>query len=366
MKILLLTCNTGQGHNSTANSIKEKFDQMGIECEIADALSFVSPKMSDFICNTHVKLYKYAPVIFDLGYELAEKHPSVFANDSVAYNFFCLGVKKLGAFISEHGFTGIISVHMFSALMVTELKKNCPSAFKTGFVSTDYTCYPGVLECDMDAYFIPHENLVGEFVACGVPEEKIIASGIPVKSIFYEKTDKTEAKRSLGLDADKKHILMMCGSMGCGPMTDIAEKIIAIMPEKTHLTVVCGTNEKIKKKIEKLATDNVSVLGFVNNVSLLMDSADLYVTKPGGLSTTEAAQKRLPLAFIDAVSGCESYNRYFFLTRGMAIASNDQNKLPALIIKRLLNEEALKKQRDIMEREFCNNPAEVICNFFID
>ncbi len=366
MKILLLTCNTGQGHNSTADSIKEKFVNKGIECEIADALSFVSPKMSDFICNTHAKLYKYAPVIFDMGYELAEKHPSVFANDSVAYNFFCLGVKKLEDYVVKNEITGIISVHMFCALMVTELKKNEALNLKTAFVSTDYTCHPGVQESDMDAYFIPHENLVGEFVACGVPEEKIIASGIPVKNIFYEKGDKTEAKKSLGLKEDQKHILMMCGSMGCGPMEEMTEKIKAIMPENAHLTVVCGTNEKLKKKIEKHSTGNVTVLGFVNNVSLLMDSADLYVTKPGGLSTTEAAQKRLPLAFIDAVSGCESYNRYFFLTRGMAIASNNQSKLPRLIIKRLLNEEALEKQRKTMEKEFSNKPAEIICDFFID
>ncbi|MBE7092674.1 MAG: polysaccharide biosynthesis protein [Clostridiales bacterium] len=365
MKILILTCNTGQGHNSTADSIKEKFINEGVACEIADALSFVSPKMSDFICNTHAKLYKYAPVIFDLGYELAEKHPSVFANDSVAYNFFCLGVKKLESFVEENKFTGIISVHMFCALMVTELKKNSRLNIKTAFVSTDYTCHPGVQESNMDAYFIPHENLIGEFVACGVPEEKIIASGIPVKRTFYEKGDKSKAKETLGLNSNQPHILMMCGSMGCGPMENMTEKIKEIMPCDAHLTVVCGTNTKLKKKIEKHAAENITVLGYANNVSLLMDSADLYVTKPGGLSTTEAAMKRLPLAFIDAVSGCESYNRYFFLTRGMAIASNDQSKLPELIIKRLINEPALKKQRDIMEKEFSMDPQQVIFDYFM-
>ena len=76
MKILILTCNTGQGHNSTANSIKEKFKNYNIECESADALSFVSKNMSDFIGNMHTKLYRYAPVLFDRGYELAEKYPS--------------------------------------------------------------------------------------------------------------------------------------------------------------------------------------------------------------------------------------------------------------------------------------------------
>ena len=365
MKILILTCNTGQGHNSTANSIKEKFKKFNIECDSTDALSFVSKNMSDFIGDMHVKLYRYAPILFDRGYEFAEKYPSVFADDSVAYNFFCLGVDKLKAFIEEGGYTGVICAHVFSALMVTELIKKYSITLKTAFVATDYTCSPGVAETNLDAYFIPHEGLIGEFIACGVPEEKLIPSGIPVKEVFYNVADKNLARRELSIPYDAKHILMMCGSMGCGPMEDITEKLKAIMPDNVHLTVVCGTNEKLQKRIEKFANRNIHVVGFASNVPTLMDSADLYVTKPGGLSVTEAVTKRLPLVFIDAVSGCEGYNRYFFLTRGMALASNDQSKLPRLIIKRLLDSPALLKQKETMRQEFYQNPAEIICDYFI-
>lgn len=366
MKILILTCNTGQGHNSTADSIKEKFTNESVQCEVADALSFVSPTMSDFICNTHTTVYKYAPILFDMGYEFAEKHTSsIFGNDSVAYNFFCLGVKKLESYVLENGFTGIICVHMFCALMVTQLKKNPDIKVKTAFVSTDYTCHPGVQESELDAYFIPHENLLGEFVACGVPEEKIIVSGIPVKSIFYKKGDKDKAKEELNIDKNVLHVLMMCGSLGTGPMEDITKKIVPIMPKNAHLSIVCGTNNKLKKKIEKHANENITVYGFTDKISLLMDSADLYVTKPGGLSITEAARKRLPLAFIDTVSGCEGYNRYFFLSRGLAIASNNPDKLPELIVNRLLDKDALIKQQMLMEKEFSMDPQQIIYDYFL-
>lgn len=365
MKILILTCNTGQGHNSTAKSIKEKFEQYNVECVCADALAFVSKNMSDFIDNMHVTLYRYAPVLFDRGYEFAERHPSVFANDSIAYNFFCLGVDKLNSFVEEGGYTGIICVHVFSALMVTELIKKYPSTLKTAFVATDYTCSPGVSESNLDAYFIPHEDLIGEFIACGVPEEKLIPSGIPVKDVFYHSGDKHLAKRELAIPYDSKHILMMCGSMGCGPMGELTEQLKAIMPENVYLTVVCGTNEKLKKRIDRFSSKNIQVSGYVDNVSTLMDSADLYVTKAGGLSVTEAASKRLPLVFIDAVSGCESYNRYFFLTHSMALASNDLSRLPELIIKRLHDEPALLKQKENMRNQFYKNPSEIICSYFL-
>jgi len=363
LKILILTCNTGGGHNSTARSISEKLKENGHECVIADALSFLSPKMSDFICAWHVRIYRYAPVLFGQGYEFAEKHP-VFAEDSPAYNFFCLGVKKLTSYVKEEAFEGIISVHVFSALMITELIKKSGMALKTAFVATDYTCSPGVADSNLDAYFIPHENLTGEFVACGVPEEKIIASGIPIKNSFYSFVDKAEAKKQLGIAPDKKHILMMCGSMGCGPMEDLTETFDKILPDNVVLTVVCGTNEKLRKKVDCFARDNIRVMGYTDDVSLLYDATDLYMTKPGGISITEAAVKHLPLAFIDAVSGCESYNRYFFLSRGMALASNDQTRLPEFCIKRIFNEASLEKQRNIMEAEFANNAAQIICDFF--
>lgn len=365
MKILILTCNTGQGHNSTAGSIAERFKEENTECITADALSFLSPRISDFISSWHVRIYRYAPVLFNQGYEFAEKH-SIFSEDKAMYDFFCLGVDKLKKYIVENGIGGVICVHVFSGLMINEVVKDPAVKLKTAFVATDYTCSPGVADSNLDAYFIPHKNLAGEFIACGVPEDKIIASGIPVKTAFFSSIPKEEAKKQLDIPTDYKHLLMMCGSMGCGPMVDIAEKLKAVMPSNVILTVVCGTNEKLKKKIDRLESSNLRVLGFTDKVSVLMDSADLYLTKPGGLSITEAARKRLPLAFIDAVSGCESYNRYFFLTRGMAIASNDPAKLPALCLKRLFDEERLSAQKQIMAEEFSTDPLGMISDFFTE
>ena len=365
MKVLILTCNTGGGHNATAKSIAEKFEEKGIGFEICDALSFVSQKMSDFVSTWHVRLYRHAPGLSDYGYEFAEKHPSVMGEDSATYAIFKRGVEKLRRKLSEGRFSGVLCVHVFPALMMTELLKKNDIPLKTGFVATDYTCSPGVSETNLDAYFIPHENLAAEFSACGVPEGKLIASGIPVRRCYFEHGDKEKAKEHLGIPRGARHIVMMCGSMGCGPMEQHTAHLCGILPPDAYLTVVCGTNERLKKKLLPLSHDNVRILGYADNVSELLDSADLYMTKPGGLSTTEAVHKRLPLAFIDAVSGCEGYNRYFFLTHGMAIASNDPQRLPALCLARLYDKEKLQKQSDAMRREFSTDSAEIIAEYFL-
>ncbi len=365
MKLLILTCNTGQGHNSTAGSISEKFTENGYECTAADSLAFLSKKMSRFISSWHTRIYRHAPVLFDQGYEYAEKHPSVFSDESMAYNFFGHGVNKLNRYIQEGGYTDVICVHAFSAIMLTEMLRRYPQNIKTGFVATDYTCSPSVGDSRMDLYFIPHASLKQEFTACGVPEEKLVASGIPVKSVFFEHKNKAAAKRNFGIDPDARHILMMCGSMGCGPIETLALQLTKILPREAVLTVVCGTNERLKKKLEKAEKTNMRVLGYTDKIPQLMDSADLYLTKPGGLSVTEAAAKRLPMFFVDAVSGCEAYNKSFFLSHGMAAASDSFDRLAQDCVSLLLDKERLMAQSKAMEREFCHNPADCILNTFL-
>lgn len=365
MKLLILTCNTGQGHNSTAGSISEKFTNSGYECTATDSLAFLSKKMSQFISSWHTRIYRHVPALFDQGYEYAEKHPSVFADESMAYNFFGHGVNKLNRYIEEGGYNSILCVHPFSAIMLTETLRRYPKNIKTGFVATDYTCSPSVADSRMDLYFIPHASLRGEFISCGVPEEKLVASGIPVKKIFFEHGNKAAAKKALGIDADAPHILMMCGSMGCGPIEELALQLSNILPREAILTVVCGTNERLKKKLEKAEKGNMRVLGYTDKIPQLMDSADLYLTKPGGLSVTEAAAKRLPMFFVDAVSGCEAYNKSFFISRGMAAAPDSSDRLAQECVSLLLDRKRLTAQSQAMEKEFSVNPADCIFEAFL-
>ncbi len=366
MKILILTCNTGMGHNSTAGSIKEKFKEHNIECDSADALAFVSRPLSRLIGNMHSKIYRHAPVLFDKGYEFAEKHPSSFGDKSLSYKYFRLGVKKLHKFIEENGYTGIICVHSFSAMMTSCLMKKFPSSLKTVFVATDYTCSPGVATSPLDLYFIPHKDLTEEFISCGVPKKKIVPAGIPVKNIFYEKTEKKLAREALSLPEGSKHILMMCGSMGCGPMASLTKSLAKALPENVYLSVVCGTNKKLKRRIDKFQSEKVQIFGYTDKVPLLMDSADLYVTKAGGISVTEAAAKQLPMVFIDAISGCETHNRIFFANHSMAFLTDKHTDLPKFILERLSDEPALLKQKENMKANFNSSSAEIICNYFIN
>ena len=335
MRVLILTCNTGGGHNACSKAMQEVFHGNGHDCEIADAVEFVSEKLSKFLDWGHTTMYRHVPKLFQFGYGFAEKHPAMLEDDASVYKLLTDGTKQLRDFIQAGGFDTVICPHVFSGLLLRQTLKEYPMKLKTAFVATDYTCSPGAARSKLDYYFIPAEFLKAEYMEQGIPGNKIVATGIPVCREFYTGTSKAEAKRNQGIDPAKAHLLVMCGSMGCGPLEKLTMLLAKQMDGSTELSIVCGTNEKRKEELAKKfgSESNIHIYGFVQDMNAMMDSADLYLTKPGGLSTTEAAAKHLPMVFIDAVAGCEEYNLNYFVSIGGAVTAEDPEDLAQLCIR---------------------------------
>lgn len=361
LKGLILTCNTGGGHNSTAEAIREQFTANGDVCDVADALEFVSEKFSNFISIWHSRIYRKAPKLFSKGYSSVERIDSkIKSRPKSGHHAIYNGSSALRDYIKAGNYDIIICVHAFSALMVTALRRRYIPDVRACFVATDYTCSPTVADSDLDLYFIPHEALIDEFVSCGVPREKIVPSGLPVRSDFYSRTEKEEAKRLLGLPADKKNVTLMGGSMGCGPIKDIAKELSPLLPEDFILTVVCGTNEKLYKSIEKYGLPNVNLVGYTRDVPLLMDSSEFFMTKPGGITSTEGATKHIPMLFLDVVGGCEEKNLRFFKARGWAAGTDDPGEFAAECLMLINDRKRADEMRRRLEESFSRNPSKII------
>jgi processive 1,2-diacylglycerol beta-glucosyltransferase len=94
-------------------------------------------------------------------------------------------------------------------------------------------------------FITPHADVEYEFIRRGVPKAKIVPMGIPINPAFARLPQKAEARRMLSLPENDKIILLMCGSMGCGPIEKIATKLTESMKDNTTLVIVCGRNEKL-------------------------------------------------------------------------------------------------------------------------
>lgn len=365
MRLLILSCNTGEGHNSCAKAVQEYARLQDDICEITDSLGFISEKTSRFISNWHSRLYRHAPSVFDKGYKFAEKHADILAKDSAVYKLLTTGAEDLYAFIQSGGYDAVLCVHIFPALLLTRMLMLHPVAIRTGLLATDYTCSPGCNRCELDYCFIPDDAFIPEFLAAGVPQERIAVTGIPVRQAFLNRTDKCSAKQSYGIDPQHNHIVMACGSMGCGPMEQIASLLAEGMDSETELSIVCGTNRKLQSSLQKALADypQIHVHGFVKDMAGMMDSADLFLTKPGGISVSEAAVKGLPMVLIDAVAGCESGNLQFFVEKGAAKTAETPQSIAKLCLELMHDQKQLVQMANAFGSLSQRNGAELIYQY---
>ena len=316
MKVLILSANTGGGHNATARALAEQFEEMKVESEMVDALALISERVSDFISRGHAYVYRRLPKLFGAGYRFEEKHTPRFIYDQCAR-----GARALWTTLCNGFYDAVICVHVFSGMMMTEVRARYGSRTPTYFVATDYTCSPGVSELKMDGFFIPHRMLLGEFIRNGVSANRLHALGIPVGSAFHRVEDQRKARRALRLSEEGRVVLLSCGSMGCGRLEKAALLLSRNLPNDTTLVVLCGKNQKTYHALLPYAGGRLRVLPYTNQVALYMSASDVYITKPGGLTTTEAIAKGLPMIVVNVVPGLESRNYDFLIESNVAVGA---------------------------------------------
>ena len=355
MRILLLSCNTGEGHNATAKAIMQVLESSNISCELRDVLACLSPRFSKFISNWHVRLYKYAPRLFDVGYRAFERSEPDPEDTSFIYELLRFSAGKLLEILAEGNFDAVVCTHVFSGMMMTEVRRAFRLRIPCFFVATDYTCYPMTEQCEMDGYFIPDAALTPEYEAAGVPVSRLIPYGIPVRQDFYQPSDQPGARQLLQLPSEGLVVLLMCGSMGCGPIKKIARNLADRLPENATVVAVCGNNEKLYESMIELQDPRLRILGFTRQIAAYMDAADIIVTKPGGLSTTEASAKHLPMVLFNTVGGCESRNFDFYLSRGYALGSDDAEETVNLAISLAMQPDLRRQLRQTLEAAFPDN-----------
>ena len=139
-------------------------------------------------------------------------------------------------------------------------------------------------------------------------------------------------------------------------------QLVRRMGPDVTLTIVCGTNRRLYRRLTRRYRDDrrVQVLGYVEDMSALMDSANLCLTKPGGISTTEAAVKSLPMVLINAVSGCERYNLSYFTALGGAKTGAGVKALARTALRLLSSPRELTQMRGCLSPMGARNAAEII------
>lgn len=322
MNILILSCNTGEGHNAAGHAVEEAAILRGHSVTFTDAMMLSGKRTSNIVGGAYVNMVKHVPLLFGFVYKLGMLISSRYVKSPV-YMANSLLAERFKKYIDDNHFDVVIMPHLYPAETITYMKRHNMLTAKTIAIGTDYTCIPFWEETDCDYYVIPHEDLINEYIKRGVPKNKLLPYGIPVKQSFLSNIPKEEARAKCRLPKDVPVYLIMNGSMGFGKLVIFSAALAKQCTNGEHIVIICGNNKKIYSILSKQFkhNDNVHVVGYTKHVAMYMDACDVIFTKPGGLTSTEALVKHIPMVHTAPIPGCESKNRTFFSSRGLSLTS---------------------------------------------
>ncbi len=177
-------------------------------------------------------------------------------------------------------------------------------------------------------YCVATEGTKARLVARGAVAENVVPTGIPIAGKFLSKPDPKSVRKQYGLRDDQPVLLVLGGGFGMGPVGEILDELDKV-PGHFQTIVVASRNEKLRRE---LAVGNrkhpTHVLGFASNMHELMVVSDLIITKPGGLTSSEALAMGKPLFILNPIPGQEAANSDFLLEQGAAAKVNRVEDLP--------------------------------------
>ena len=351
-RVLLLSATSGAGHVRAAQALEKAFLARG-DCTVEhiDALRYVSKLFQRVYDKAYISMVRRAPELMGLLYERTDQ-PWQHLRPRLALDR--LNTRPMIRLLKRVQPDLCVATHFLPAEIIAWLIAKKKLQAHNAIVVTDYDVHAMWLCRTVDRYFVAIEEAAQYLAHIGVSREKICVSGIPIDPLFAAPLPRAEARKHLCLDPDATAILISAGGYGLGPVEQLVKELLELQ-RPWQIVAIAGKAEKTRKRLDELAktastlpsgAPRLCAVGFTTEMDKYMAAADLMVGKAGGLTTSEALARALPMALIEPIPGQEERNADHLLESGAAIRCNN---LPAAAwkIATLLDDPArLNRMRD--------------------
>src|SRR5215203_835445 len=307
--VLILSSAIGSGHMRASAAVVRGIELLDPEktCSIVDFPHEVSPEVESLLRDVYLESLKLWPTAYGRLYQSSGTGQP----GSYVYYLRSAGLKTLERLVSSTGAQVLVAPHFYGAGVLGSYKEQNPGMF-SAVVLTDYVPHPIGVPLNLDLYVVADDAAAEAVSKLGVPEERIHPTGIPIDPVFEEPVDPGPARKevlNLG-DDDLPIVLVMGGGLGGGDLEEVVSLLLEAS-EAMHLVVLCGSNDRSRSQLARLAArkgKDATFLAFTDRVRELMAGGAVLVTKPGGMSCTEALASRLPQVLFHPIPGQEEDN----------------------------------------------------------
>jgi len=339
-RILVLSASVGAGHLRAAEAVEAALRQVAPDAVVKnlDVLELTNAAFRRVYSRTYFELVNKAPHVLGYVYDLLDQPTSARRKaDRLRLLVERLNLRRFSRLLRSESWDVIVNTHFLPAEIIAAMRRRDEIATGQLTVTTDFETHRLWVNQPCEHYFTATEEGAAYLAHWGVPPGQITVSGIPIHPVFSEAKSGRECRAGLGLADDRPVILQLAGGFGLGPVEKLFQGLLS-MAGPLAVIVVSGRNEELQRRLEQIEVPprhQVKILGFTTQMDELMAAADVVLSKPGGLTTSEVLARGAALMIANPIPGQEARNSDFLLENGAAIKVNNIATLPYKLAKLL-------------------------------
>lgn len=349
-RILVLHASVGAGHTRAAKAVAAAFaaEAPDARVEVVDALELARPLFKRVYGKGYLELVERAPSLFGLLFEMTDRAPSrAGLGDRLRRAAQRWGARDLVDYLEAGQWDAVVNTHFLAPELIAALTGEGRFSAPQLTVVTDYDAHRIWVHDPCACYCVAGSGAAASLRGHGVAVKTIQTTGIPVDPAFAAPLSRAAARAEFGLTGGRPVVVQSAGGHGVGPLEDVYRSLLA-SSVPSEIVVVCGRNEEARRKLSAIRAPSrhrAKILGFTEKMRTLMAAADLLVTKPGGLTVSEALASSLPMALINPIPGQEERNADFLLENGAAVKANSPAALTVKVESALSSPRKLADMR---------------------
>ncbi|ALM56555.1 diglucosyl diacylglycerol synthase [Staphylococcus equorum] len=317
-KILILTGSFGNGHLQVTQSVVNQFNEMNLDNLTViehDLFLEAHPILTSICKKWYINSFKYFRNMYKAFYY---SRPDQL--DKCFYKYYGLN-KLINLLLKEKPDLILLT---FPTPVMSVLTEQFDMNIPIATVMTDYRMQKNWITPHSQRYYLATEDLKDEFASIGIPKSQIKVTGIPIADKFEEDIDKTSWLRQNSLAPDKPTILMSAGAFGVSKGFDQMIQEILNRSPHSQVVMICGKNKELKRTLSAQFKnyDNVLIVGYTKHMNEWMASSQLMITKPGGITISEALTRQTPMIFLNPAPGQELENANYFEEKGFGLIAD--------------------------------------------
>lgn len=326
-RVLILSAGAGSGHNSAARALeaalRERPDVDAVETW--DVLDYTTDLYSSFYSDVYFDLVKAVPWLVGWGYDLNDQP---FRSRNTLTLLDQLTMSKAAMLIRDFAPDVALCTHFLPAKLMSLLIARDQLPTSLGIITTDYDFQALWFSNPFSHYFVARDETRAYMRSIGLPDDRVSVSGIPVKPEFAGPVDRAAVLARYDLSPDLPLLLISAGAAGGDYALDVVAQVLQVQ-QPCQAVIISGRNEELRKQAASLVNaapqarrDHFRVLGYTDEMAALMKAADLFVGKPGGLTSAECMAVGLPMVLVNPIPGQEVRNSDYLLEEGAAVRCN--------------------------------------------